>query len=105
MSVSWSKLITSSSLFRWIFNECRKSFYRAFNLTFACNGRKASDDVIVQLVTKECLPVLLYTSEVLRFNSGDYRSLSYVIDCTHLERFSYLILMMRFSTAEMELRR
>ena len=46
--------IVSSSLFKCSFSECRKSFYRACNVTFACIVRKASDEVIVELVTKKC---------------------------------------------------
>ena len=77
----------SSSLFKCNFNECKKSFYRAFNATFACIGRKASDEVIVELVTKKCLPVLLYASEALPYNTSDFKSLDYVIDSTFRKIF------------------
>ena len=81
-------IIMSSSSFKCNFNECRKSFCRAFNSTFACIGRKASDEVIVEFViTKKCLPALLYASEALPFNSNDFKSLDYVIGSRHLERF------------------
>ena len=85
------KIIMSTFLFNCNFNECRKSFHRAFNSTFACIGRKASDDVIIELVKRICIPVLLYASHVLPFISRDYKSFDYVIDRTGLFRRIFVI--------------
>ena len=44
-------------------------------------GRNASAEVIIELVKKKCLPLLLYASEVLPFNSSDFKSFDYAINC------------------------
>jgi len=73
-------VIMSSSVFKCEFSNCKKAFYRAFNSTFGRIGRMASAEVIIELVKKKCLPVLLYASEVLPFNSSIYRSLEFAIN-------------------------
>ena len=73
--------MSSASLFKCDFSDRKKSFYRSFNSIFGHIGRNASAEVIIELVKKKCLPLLLYASEVLPFNSSDFKSLDYVINC------------------------
>jgi hypothetical protein len=74
-------IVSSASLFKCDFSDRKKSFYRSFNSIFGRIGRNASAEVIIELVKKKCLPLLLYASEVLPFNSSDFKSLDYVINC------------------------
>jgi len=40
------------------------SFYRASNAIFAKVGRFASEEVMLELIIKKCLPILTYGLEV-----------------------------------------
>ena len=57
--------IARSHVFRCDLDHAKKSFYRAANAIFVKVGRAASEEVVIQLVSK-CIPVLMY---------GLYRSL------------------------------
>ena len=52
--------ITQSQLFKCSFNQAKRAFYTSLNAIFGENGSFASEEVIIQLVTQKCLPILLY---------------------------------------------
>ena len=43
----------------------KRGFYRAANSIFGKIGSSASDEVIMQLISSKCIPILLYGLEVL----------------------------------------
>ena len=66
VTVSW-RFHCSMRLFSMQYRLCqlaKRSFYRAANGIFAKLGRLASDEVILELIMKKCIPVLLYGLEV-----------------------------------------
>jgi hypothetical protein len=73
--------VSSASLFEFDFSDRKKFFYTFFNSIFGRIGRDTSAKVIIELVKKESLPLLVFASEVLPFNSSGYKSLDYVINC------------------------
>jgi len=58
--------IVSFVSFRCSTDHAKRSFYRAANAIFAKVGRFASgsEEVIVELIIKKCLPILTYGLEV-----------------------------------------
>ena len=46
--------------FKRNFDEAKAKYYRAFNGIISKEGRFASQEVIIELVRMECLPILLY---------------------------------------------
>jgi hypothetical protein len=72
--------ILKSAVFKCDYSESKKSFYRAFNATYGRIGRVASEEVSMELIRTKCLPVLLYASEVLPFNTASLNSLEFAIN-------------------------
>ena len=56
--------IVSFVSFRCSTDHAKRSFYRASNAIFAKVGRFASEEVILELIIKKCLPILTYELEV-----------------------------------------
>ena len=48
----------------------KKAFCRAFNGIFGKVGRVASENVLVELVIKKCLPVLIYGTEACAMSNA-----------------------------------
>ena len=46
-------------------DAAKRGFYRAFNSIFGKIGHNASEEVILQLVSTKCIPILLYGLEVI----------------------------------------
>ena len=65
-----------------MFVNCRQAwFYRAANSIFGKIGRCASDlEVILQLISSKCIPILLYGLEVLPMQKYQLNSLDFVIN-------------------------
>jgi len=60
-------------------DHAKRSFYRSVNSIFGKLGGTASEDVILHLVHRKCLPALLYRLEVCPLTKTDYRSLDFVV--------------------------
>jgi len=58
----------------------KRGFYRAANSIFGKIGRSAYEEVIPQLISSKCIPILLYGLEVLPMQKYQLNSLNFVID-------------------------
>jgi len=69
--------IVSCKHFRCSLDHAKRSFYRSANAIFGKIGRITSEDVILELIVKKCLPVLLYGLEACMLNATQKRSLNF----------------------------
>ena len=58
----------------------KRGFYGAANSIFGKIGRCASEEVILQLISSKCIPILLYGLEVLPMQKYQLNSLDFVIN-------------------------
>ena len=58
----------------------KRGFYRAANSIFSKIGRSASEEVIMQLISSKCIPILHYGLEVLPMQKYQLNSLDFVIN-------------------------
>ena len=65
----------------------KRSFYKAANAILGKMGRKASEEVILQLVRTKCMPVLLYGLEACPFRKSDSSSLDFVVNRFFMKSF------------------
>ena len=72
--------ITQSRLFKCSFVQAKRAFYRSLNSIFGRIGRSASEEVVIQLVTIKCLPILLYGTEACPLNKSDLNSFDFAIN-------------------------
>ena len=63
--------IVKSRKFRCSLEHAKKSCYRVINAIFGKIGRVASEEVILELVSKKCIPILLYGLEVIPLTNSD----------------------------------
>ena len=70
-------------------NIAKRSFYRAANAIglFGKIGRHASEEVILQIISSKCMPVLLYGLEACPLNKADINSLDFVINRLFMKIF------------------
>ena len=61
-------------------DAAKRGFYRAFNSIFGKMGHIASEEVILQLASTKCIPILLYGLEVLPIRQSQLRSLDFMIN-------------------------
>ena len=71
-------VIRRSRVFKCSLEQAKRSFYRVANAIFGKVGRCASEEVIIQLITSKCIPVLLYGLEACPLNLT-YPSLDFTI--------------------------
>ena len=71
--------IKRSHIFKCLFENARRSFYRSFNAMFGRIGRNTSEEVILNLIKFKCLPCLLYGVEACPVNRSDLSSFDFVI--------------------------
>ena len=71
--------LLSAKAFSCSIENAKKSFYSAFNNIFGKVGRVATENVVVELLKKKCLPALLYGLEVCPLSSSQLKSLNYVV--------------------------
>ena len=57
------------------------------NAIFGKIGRVASEEVILELVSKKCIPILLYGLEVIPLTNSDKKSLDFVINRFFMKLF------------------
>jgi len=69
--------------------------YSAANTIFGKVDRHASKEVILQLISSKCMPVLLYGLEVCPLNKTAVNSLDVVINSFFLKLFKTIILTMQ----------
>jgi len=71
--------IVSSGSFRCSLDNAKKSFYRAFNCIFGKVGRLASHQVVIELLTTKCTPVLYYGTECCPILKSQFSSLDFAL--------------------------
>ena len=70
----------SSKLFKCSFDQSKRLFYRSINAVFGPIGRMASEEVVIEIVIKKCLPILLYGTEACPMNVSITKSFDFVIN-------------------------
>ena len=71
--------IVKGHCFKCSLNHAKRSFYRSANSIFGKIGRIASAEVVLDLISKKCLPVLTYGLEICTLNVTEQRSLNYPV--------------------------
>jgi len=72
--------IVKSRSFKCSFDHAKRAFYRSLNAVFGHIGRSASEEVVINLVTHKCLPILLYGTEVCPVSKSDTNSFDFAIN-------------------------
>jgi len=80
--------ITSSSVYSCSFRHSKQAVYRSFNAIFGKVGRIASDEVVLELFKKKCLPVLLYGTEACPLKKSHIASLQFVVNSCFAKIFN-----------------
>ena len=57
--------------------QCYCNFYRAVNSIFSQILNFASEEVILELITRKCMRILLYGLESCKLSNGDLHSLDF----------------------------
>ena len=65
--------------FKCSFAQAKRAYFRSLNAIFGKVGRFASEEVVLQLVSSKCLPVLMYGTEACGLGKSDVRSLDFVV--------------------------
>jgi hypothetical protein len=73
-------IIPSSRSFKCSLDYAKRSYYRSLNAIFGEMGRSASEEVVLQLVATECLPILMYGSEACCLTQSNIRSLDFAVN-------------------------
>jgi len=63
-----------------IFDHAKRAFYRSLNAVFGHIGRSVSEEVVINLVTHKCLPILLFGTEVCPVSKSDTNSFDFAIN-------------------------
>ena len=71
--------IISATSFTCSFTKVKQSFYVAFNSIFGKIGRMASEEVILELVKKKCMPALLYGLDACPITTNQINSLQFAV--------------------------
>ena len=58
--------------------QCKCNFYSAVNGIFSKIINFASEEVILELITTKCMPILLYGLESCQLSNGDLHSLDFM---------------------------
>ena len=61
-------------------DHAKRSIYHTANAIFASVGRFASDEVILELILKKCLPILTYALEVCALPKRVLQSLDFTVN-------------------------
>jgi len=70
-------LIVKSRNFKCSLSNAKCNFYRAVNGIFSRIINFASEEVIIELITRKCMPILLYSLESCQLSNGDLHSLDF----------------------------
>jgi len=72
--------ILSSRVLKCSQDYAKRAYFRSLSAIFGRIGRSASEEVVLQLVSSKCLPILMYATEACGLNQSDIRSLDFVIN-------------------------
>ena len=79
---------SSARTFKCCFDNCKANFFRSFNAINGRLGRCASPEVIVQLLSSKCMPVLLYGLDSCPANVTELRSLEHPVTMAFMKIFN-----------------
>jgi len=79
--------IIQSRLFKCSFHHAKRAFHRSLNAVYGRDGRLASEEVVIKLVSSKCLPILLYGTEACPLLKSVLLSFDFVINCFFMELF------------------
>ena len=65
----------------------KRGFYRAANSIFSKIGRTASEEVILQIISSKCMPILMYGLETLSLQKNQLNSLDFVTNRLFIKLF------------------
>ena len=68
-------------------SAAKRGIYRVFNSIFGKIGHIASEEVILQLVFTNCIPIFLYGLEMLPIRQSQLRSLDFMINKLFMKLF------------------
>ena len=74
--------LLAGRIFKCNFYEAKAKYYRAFNGIMGKVGRSASQEVIIELVHMNFLPIILYGTEVCPLAKKDISSIKHMLNCT-----------------------
>ena len=72
--------IVSARNFWCSLEHARRAHYRLLNAGYGKVGRFTSEEVVLQLVSSKCLPILLYGLEAAHLRISDVRSLDFAVN-------------------------
>jgi len=78
--------ILNARVFRFSLDTFKRGFHRAADSSFGKVGRVASEEVVIQLISSKCMPILLCGLKACALNSFDIRSLDFMLNsfCANL---------------------
>jgi hypothetical protein len=71
--------IVKSRKFKCSLQYAKRACYRSLNAIFGKIGRIASEEVVLELVARKCIPVMLYGLEACPLTKSDNQSLDFVV--------------------------
>ena len=71
--------MVSAKVFKCSLHYAKCAFHHAVNAIFGKAGRTSSEEVLLQLVKRKCLPILLYSLEACPLTKTDLKSFDFVI--------------------------
>ena len=72
--------LLNSRVFCCSHDQAKRAFHRSLNAIFGKVGRIASEEVVLQLVSSKCLPILMYGTEACGLKKSDIRSLDFTVN-------------------------
>jgi hypothetical protein len=72
--------VTSSRTLKCSLDYAKRAYCRSFNAIFGKIGRSVSEEVVLQLVATNCLPILMYGSEACCLTQSNIRSLDFAVN-------------------------
>ena len=79
--------LVAATKFKCLWDNNKKSFYRAFNGIYGKVGRYASEEVIIKLINAKCVPVLLYGMDACPLLVSDSRSVDFIVNRIFMKIF------------------
>ena len=61
-------------------DQAKRAYHRSLNAIFGKVGRIASEEVVLQLVSSKCLPILMYGTEACGLKKSVIRSLDFTVN-------------------------
>jgi len=71
----------------YILDAAKRGFYSAANSIFSTIGRTASEEVILQIISSKCMPILMYGLETLPLQKNQLHSLDFVTNRLFMKLF------------------